>query len=119
MTDNTQKELADELWKWTIDKVKKDNVVKKNPTEYDKWVEDTLEVSISTDAEGMEDGWFRENEFHHLWVKTIDKLADEKDEKVDVDDDGKFNDISDEEEACAVEFLTRLATYWHNNNWQR
>ena len=66
MTDDIQKELADELWKWTIDKVKKDKVVKKNSTEYDKWVEDTLEVSISTDAEGMEDGWFRENDFHHI-----------------------------------------------------
>ena len=56
MTDDVQKELADELWKWTIDRVKKDKVVLKNPAEYDKWVEDTLEVSISTDAEGMEDG---------------------------------------------------------------
>ncbi len=115
MADNTQKELANELWKWTIDKVKKDNVVKKKPAEYDKWVEDTLEVSISTDAEGYEDGWFRQNDFHHIWVKTIDKLADEKDNKVDVDDNGKFDDIRDEEEACAVEFLTRLSTYWHNN----
>ena len=114
MTDEAQKELADELWKWTIDRVKKDKVVLKNPAEYDKWVEDTLEVSISTDAEGMEDGWFRENDFHHIWVKTIDKLAEEKEDAAERDDDANYKN---QEEQCAVEFLEKLSTYWHNNNY--
>ena len=115
MTDDVQKELADELWKWTIDRVKKDKVVLKNPAEYDKWAQATLEVSISTDAEGYEDGWFRENDFHHIWVKTIDKLVEEKEDAAERDDDANYKN---QEEQCAVEFLEKLSTYWHNNKWQ-
>lgn len=112
MTDEIQKELADELWKWTIDRVKKDNVVSKSPTEYDKWVEATLEVSISTDGEGLKDGWFRQNEFHHIWVETIDKLVKQKEDAAEYDDDGNYKNDA---EQCAIEFIEKLSTYWHNH----
>jgi hypothetical protein len=107
MTDT--KESANELWKWTIDKVKKDNVVKKNPAEYDKWVKHILDIAQY--EEDGDNGWFREN-FLHISSSQIWELQTRKEDKINVDDDGKFDDISDEEEACAAEFLERLAKWW-------
>ena len=102
--------LNDELWQWVIGKVKEDNVIAKNPNEFDKWAKDLIDISISVDDEGLEDGWFRANEFHHLSSKEIDKLSDQKDDLIDADNPNEM-------EQCAVEFLIRFTNYWsrHEN----
>ena len=114
----SDKELADysklkdkqeetKLWQWVVERVKKDNVVAKSPTEYDKWVEHILDIAQYEEEDGItspENGWFREN-FLHISSGQIWELQTRKEEE---NNKVKPNEVNQ----CAVEFLERLAEWW-------
>ena len=91
------------LWQWVVERVKKDNVVAKSPTEYDKWVEHILDIAQYEEEDG-DNGWFREN-FLHISSSQIWELQTRKEEE---NNKVKPNEVNQ----CAAEFLERLAKWW-------
>ena len=96
------------LWQLVVERVKKDNVVSKSPTEFDKWVEHMLDTA-EEDNEANE-GWFTD-EFGEISSRAIWKLNKKKDETESNKD--KPNKVNQ----CAVEFLEKLAEWWSLQNY--